>query len=61
MPNLNAQKEHDRDARDLMALSLFDEGVPVMKVAEILGITHGPLVRLRKEIREDEKANAKKR
>jgi transcriptional regulator with XRE-family HTH domain len=46
--------QHDRDRRDLMALALLEQGLSQEVVCKRLGISRGPLVRLRRDIREDE-------
>lgn len=47
-------KEAERDRRDLKALRLLDQGLTQTLVAARLGISRGALVRMLREIREDE-------
>lgn len=47
--------EHERDQRDLKILQMLDQGIPQPEIAAALGISRGPIVRLVRDIRDDEK------
>ena len=49
--------EHQRDARDLLALALLEAGHPQHAVCSAFDMSRGPLVRMLREIRDDIRAN----
>ncbi|MBO9398755.1 winged helix-turn-helix domain-containing protein [Shimia sp. R9_2] len=53
---MNILAQRVRDERDLKVLELLDAGLSQQAVADRLGITRGPIVKLVTDIRKDEEA-----